>query len=456
MKKRTSWMLSVALATTALMGVGASTASATTTTASNVEHTYLVVFKQAHKLPDNFQALIEQAGGKTKRVLHHVGAVQVVSSNPAFSDTIRKASEVQDVGVENHLYPEAPVEREAFTPAAGATAANDLYTQYQWDIKQVNGNGAAWSLPGGTGQSANGQDIVIGVIDTGIDYTHPDIKANYAYGKSFVPGISSPMDQDGHGTHVAGSIAANGRVLGVGPNLKVAAYRVFGPTGGASTADIAAALMTAADDNVDVVNMSLGGYDWLQDPQYATKDVVADIRLFNRAIQYAVQKGVTVVGSAGNAAQDITSPGRNSRDLNDGNGATHRSPSSQLLIRTSSGGQELNLAYYSNYGVGKIDVIAPGGDFGTAWLATGDRTLRDGNKRCLSTVPGGYAWYIGTSMAAPKTAGLAGLIIAQHGKDALSPAQVKHIIQSSATDLFKPGYDGESGFGLINAVNALN
>ncbi|MCM3765675.1 hypothetical protein [Neobacillus niacini] len=62
--------------------------------------------------------------------------------------------------------------------------------------------------------------------------------------------------------------------------------------GGAETAHIAEALMTAADDNVDVVNMSLGGYDWFQDPDYATKDIVADVNLFNRAIQYAIQKGV--------------------------------------------------------------------------------------------------------------------------------------------------------------------
>lgn len=200
------------------------------------------------------------------------------------------------------------------------------------------------------------------MIDTGIDYNHPDIKANYAYGKSFVPGYPDAMDQNGHGTHVAGSIAANGRVIGVGPNLKVASYRVFGPTGGAAATDVAEAIIT----------------------------------------------------------------------------------------------QELNRAWYSNYGVGKIDVTAPGGDYGTKWLQTRDWGDQDPYKRCLSTIPGGkYAWYIGTSMAAPKTAALAGVIIAKHGKDVLTPAQVKHIIQTSAVDINKSGYDEEAGYGLINAVNAL-
>ncbi|WP_228460260.1 S8 family serine peptidase [Cytobacillus dafuensis] len=421
--------------------------------AQSVDKNYIVVFKSDTNLPSNYLEVIQKSGGKVKKALPNLGAVKVTSENPTFLSEIQKSSNVLDAGFESTIYPEAPVDVEFLQEGFSASSANDLYNTYQWDIKQVTNNGASWNMTGGTGKSTNNKDIIVAVVDTGIDFTHADIKDNYAYGKSFVPGIESPMDEDGHGTHVAGSIAGNGRVLGIGPELKVAAYRVFGPDGGAATSDIANALMTAADDNVDVVNMSLGGYDWFQNPEYATKEIVADVRLFNRAIQYAIKKGVTVVGSAGNAGVDISSPGKLSGD---DKGATHRSPSSQSLIRVSAGGAEKNLTYYSNYGVGKIDVIAPGGDYGTAWLETGDPALRDRNKLCLSTVPGGYAFYAGTSMAAPKTAGLAGVIIAKYGKDVLSPSQVKHIIQSSADDWFKPGYDGESGFGSINAVNALN
>lgn len=437
--------LSVALSAAAFLG------SLGVGHAQEVDKNYIVIFK-SDNLPSNYVDVVKKSGGKVTKALPKLGAVEVNSENANFLAEIQKSSAVLDAGIENTVYPEAPVEVQDLDAGFEATAANDLYNTYQWDIKQVTNNGASWNLEGGTGKSTNGKEIVVAVVDTGIDYTHPDIKANYAYGKSFVPGYPDAMDQNGHGTHVAGSIAGNGRVLGIGPELKVAAYRVFGPTGGAYTSDIANALMTAADDNVDVVNMSLGGYDWFQNPEYATKDTVADVRLFNRAIQYAIKNGVTVVGSAGNNAVDLSSPGKLSGD---DKGATHRSPSSQTMIRVAAGGEEKNLTFYSNYGVGKIDVIAPGGDYGTKWLETGNTADRDRNKLCLSTVPGGYAFYAGTSMAAPKTAGLAGVIIAKYGKDVLSPAQVKHIIQSSADDWFKPGYDGESGFGAINAVSAL-
>lgn len=444
-KKIVGSALSMALGASVIFSGGISKSSA-----APVDKDYIVIFKDQSQLPAGYEKMIKDAGGKVTGKLDKLGAVEVSSTNTAFLDKVKKSSLVLDAGVENTIYPEKPVYQEAVA-LDDITAGADIYEKYQWDIKQVTNNGESWTLPGGTGKTVSGDDIVVGVIDTGIDYNHLDIKPNYAYGKSFVPGYSDPMDEDGHGTHVAGSIAGKGRILGIGPDLKVAAYRVFGPTGGAETAHIAEALMTAADDNVDVVNMSLGGYDWFQDPEYATKDVVADVQLFNRAIQYAIQKGVTVVGSAGNNGVDISSPGKLAGD---DKGSVHRSPSSQTMIRVSAGGALKNLAFYSNYGVGKIDVMAPGGDLGPNYDPA-TKTGRDNSYLCYSSVPGGYSGYAGTSMAAPKTAALAGVIIAKYGKDVLKPAQVKQIIQSSAEDVFKPGYDEKAGFGLINAVSAL-
>ncbi|TWT13132.1 S8 family serine peptidase [Planomicrobium sp. CPCC 101079] len=446
-KKLAAGTFAFALSAASLLGSTVSAAGAETK-----QEDYIVVFKNSNSLPSGYENVLAKAGGEVKTKLGKLGSVEVSSANPNFLNEVKKSSIVLDVDVEKVVYPETPaVAAESGTEGVGGDA--DLYNERQWDIKQVTGNGASWELPGGTGKSVDGQDIVVAVVDTGIDYNHPDLKENYAYGKSFVPGYPDAMDENSHGTHVAGAIAANGRTLGVGPDLKVAAYRVFGPTGGASTAHIAEALKTAADDNVDVINMSLGGYDWLQDPEQETSDIAADMRLFNRAIQYAIQQGVTVVGSAGNNGLDITSPGKLSGD---DVGATHRSPSSQTLIRVSAGGANKNLAFYSNYGVGKIDVMAPGGDLGPNY----DQTTglgRDNSYLAYSTIPGGgYGYKGGTSMAAPKVAGLAGVIIAQHGKDKLNPAQVKHIIQSSSEDIFKKGYDKQSGFGLIDAVDALN
>jgi subtilisin family serine protease len=446
-KKLAAGTFAFALGAYSLLGssVGAEEAGAS-------KEDYIVVFKNQDSLPNGYENVLAKSGGEIKTKLAKLGAVEVSSSNPNFLAEVKKSENVLDVDVESVIYPEAPAVT-ADASAEGIADGADLYNAYQWDIKQVTGNGASWELPGGTGKSVDGEDIVVAVVDTGIDYNHPDLKDNYAYGKSFVPGYPDAMDENSHGTHVAGAIAANGRTMGVGPDLKVAAYRVFGPTGGASTADIANALRTAADDNVDVVNMSLGGYDWLQNPESETNDVAADMRLFNRAIQYAIQQGVTVVGSAGNNSLDITSPGKLSgEDV----GATHRSPSNQGMIRVSAGGLNKNLAYYSNYGVGKIDVMAPGGDLGPNYDPV-TKTGRDNSYLSYSTVPGGkYGYKAGTSMAAPKVAGLAGVIIAQHGKDELSPAQVKHIIQSSSEDIFKTGYDEQSGFGLIDAVESLD
>lgn len=429
--------------------------------AQTEKNNYIVVFKDEQGLPQGFEKAIRDAGGKIEARLDKLGAVEVNSENANFLKDVKKSSLVLEAGAENIVYPEKPVEVEA-VQAEDFTQGADIYESLMWDVKQVTENGASWELPGGTGKPAKGEDIVVAVIDTGIDYDHPDLKENYAYGKSFVPGYEDAIDQNGHGTHVAGSIAAKGRALGVGPDLKVAAYRVFGPTGGAETSHIADALMTAADDNVDVVNMSLGGYDWFQNPDYATKEIVADVHLFNRAIQYAIKKGVTVVGSAGNNGVDLSSPGKLSGD---DKGATHRSPSSQTMIRVSAGGMLKNLTFYSNYGVGKIDVMAPGGDLGPNYDPV-KKTGRDNSYLAWSTVPKldadynvvghQYAGYAGTSMAAPKTAALAGVVIAKHGKDNISPAQVKSIIQNSTQDVFEPGYDAKSGFGLINAVKALS
>lgn len=459
MKKKSALILALALGLTTVAGV-----SNTAVNAEAPAQKYLVIFKQHSNLPAGYEALVEQAGGTVTREIPQLGAVEVLSTDANFLKSVKASSLVQDASVEHMIAREEMPEEMVYvdTEEFPVTEDNWVYNEYGWDIKQVTGNGASWNLPGGTGKSADGQDIVIGIIDTGIDYNHPDIKPNYLYGKSFVPGYPDALDQDGHGTHVAGSIAANGAMLGIGPDLKLAAYRVFGPTGGAATADIAAALVEAAHDNVDVVNMSLGTYYWLQDPNYTEKELVADMHLFDRAIQYAINQGVTVVGSAGNAGTDLS----NRHALSGGEiGATHRVPSSQTMIRTASNGEATNRAWYSNYGVGMIDVTAPGGDLGLKWLETGLVSDRDWTKAAYSTVPHvdrdgnvighGYAAYLGTSMAAPKTAALAGVIIAKHGKDKLTPAQVKHIVQSTATDLHKPGYDAESGFGLINAVNAL-
>lgn len=457
MKKRMVWLTAVALGVTTLAGMNPGTAPAQ---AEQGEQTYLVLFENQSSLPSNYESVLQSAGGTVTKKLSNLGAVQVKSSNPDFDAVMESSPYVQAVSQEGTIYPDSVAGEvvEAFNPEQTAVGTADLYDTYQWDIKQVTSNGESWKLKGGTGKTSDGKNIVVGVIDTGIDYNHPDLKGNYLYGKSFVPGITDAKDEAGHGTHVAGAIAANGRVLGVGPDLKLASYRVFGPTGSAATSDIAAALEAAGNDNVDVVNMSLGGYNWIQDPDYTPEEVIADQLLFERAIAYATKKGVTVVGSAGNNGKNISDPWQLTKDLfgPDAEGITLRSPSSPQMLRVASNGIGLNRAYYSNYGSLHIHVSAPGGDYGPLWAPGLDPALRDTNARTLSTYMGGnYAWMIGTSMASPKAAAVAGVVIAKAGKDKLTPAQVKLKVMANTTDIQDAGFDKYSGFGLVNAKKAL-
>jgi subtilisin family serine protease len=416
--------------------------------ANGHSQTYTINFK-GNSLPANAEQIIQEAGGIVLKKDAALAYVKASSSHPQFLSKIQANQEVENAGRQLSITMEKAVAKEI----AVTDGDHGYYDQYQWDIKQVTQNGASWNLPGGKGK----KDVVVAVIDTGIDLEHPDLKDNIVDAKSFVPGESA-QDYEGHGSHVAGAIAANGKALGVGPSLGIAALKVFPRDGSASTATIAEALKYAADKDYDVVNMSLGDYLFLQDPASHASDIRAEMNLFKKAIAYAHKKGVTVVGSAGNAGADITSPGRLTRFFDEENrGATHRDPASNLLIRVSAGNKDKQLTYYSNYGVGKIDVMAPGGDRGP--------NNNDQTYLCFSTVPivdendnvtHGYAWYAGTSMAAPKVAAVAGLVISKHGKNQISPTQVKSIIKQSAEDIYKKGYDKQSGFGLINAVNALN
>lgn len=429
--------------------------SLSTANAESERKTYTVNFK-GNGLPQNADALIEESGGEVLSAFEELSFVQASSADPEFLERVQKHKEVSDAGLELEIVQEEVLEGQSFE----ASGNSSLYEQYQWDIKQVTQDGESYDLPKGKGT----KDVVVAVIDTGIDLDHPDLKENIVDAQSFISG-EDVLDYNGHGTHVAGSIAANGRVLGIGPELGIAGLKVFPREGGAPTSALVGAILYSVEQDYDVINMSLGSHRFLQEPGSNTADIVANINLFKKAISYAYQNGVTVVGSAGNANANITSPGQLTRYLYDDNGATKRNPAGEHILRVSAGNMSKERAYYSNYGVGMIDVMGPGGDRGPNYDPD-SRTGGDDTYLCLSTVPvfdakgnpvgHGYGWKAGTSMAAPKAAAVAGLIISKHGKNELKPNQVKQIIQRSAEKTSNKGYDAESGFGLVNAVNALN
>lgn len=431
-------------------------------------HQFTVVFKAA-TLPADATEIVAAAGGQVVAAVPEIG-VMVVSGPSNLIGALGGQPAVQVVGptLTVKLAPVQMVEANEAVEAAGVTP--DLYNRYQWDIKQVTNNGASWALSSGS------HNTVVAVLDTGISTTHPALRANLLGGRNFVPdgpgGTVDPNDiedRHGHGSHCAGAIAGNGRILGIGPNLGIRAYRVLGADGSGSSAGILQAIVAAANDGVDVISMSLSGfygigmYTWT-DPEtgevYKFHDV-ADFVAYKRAIEYANKNGVVVVAAAGNDSINIANPKAISELLNSEYGAYgyNFQGASQILpaklpgvVTVSATGPDMSPSSYTNYGSGAIDVSAPGGDFRRYPIGDWYTDM------CLSAYRGtGYVWMAGTSMATPKVAGVAAVIIdqAKANGQKLTVSQVFAKLQRTAVDLGKPGYDMWYGQGMVNAYQAL-
>ena len=274
---------------------------------------------------------------------------------------------------------------------------NDPSYGKQWNLRSINVE-QAWD-------ETKGEGITVAVIDTGVSQV-PDLKqTKFAKGYDFVNDRSNAGDDNGHGTHVAGTIAqsTNNRygVAGIAYEAKIMPLKVLAKAGGGTIADIAEAIKFAADNGADVINMSLGGGGASQAMQ--------------EAIDYAYNKGVVIIAAAGNANQNSSSyPARYPHVIS-------------VSALDSSG----NKAPYSNYGAG-VDISAPGGSETGKIL---QETIDPSNGKPV------FAGFQGTSMAAPHVAGVAALIKATGIEQ---PDEIASILKESAR---KVGEDPLNHFG---------
>jgi len=302
---------------------------------------------------------------------------------------------------------------------------NDPLYQHQWHLDQI-GMPSAWRL-------SRGRGVVVAVLDTGVAYTDqddgfrqvPDLAGtSFVEGYDFVDDDTVPLDEHGHGTHVAGTIAQttnNGiGVAGVAFEASIMPVRVLNRQGYGSYGDIADAIRFAADNGADVINMSLGG-------------PIPSLAIW-RAVRYARSKGVVVVAAAGNTGRrGVQYPGALAQ-----------------VIGVSATRYDEQLAWYSSWGP-QVDVAAPGGD--TRVDQNGDGMV-DGvlQNTILPGDPSGndYLLFNGTSMASPHVAGAAALLVSQ---GITNPEGVERILERSARS---EGRDADHyGAGIIDAGAAL-
>ncbi len=403
---------------------------------------YVVLFQQ-DKLPVDYEQIITSAGGSVTAAIPQIGAVLARADKQDFLTGLAGNGQVTEAGVNVEISLEEGIKHSFATSSLAAPQPGDLYQMFQWDIQRVGGIPATWAV-----QSGN-HKVVVAVVDTGIDAKHPDLAANYLFGKSFVPGFpEAGEDGNGHGTHVAGTIAADGRVKGVGPGLGLASYRVFDPAGRGQVGTVAQAIVTAADDGAKVINLSLEGY-----AAKKYKESMAEYLVMKRAVDYANKQGAVVVAAAGNQGFDLKQKTQLVPTLR---GPVVVIPAGVPgAVGVSATNKADQRAFYSNYGKQVIDLTAPGGDLGPNFdpaTMTGEIDFLSMN---FSTAPGGgYRWLLGTSMATPKVSAVAGLIIAQQGNN-IKPDRVAHILRKSAQDIGEPGRDSYFGYGMVDAQAAI-
>ena len=456
--------LIAALAATVLAGLAGAVPNASSSTALASGQRYIVVLAggqgdegfAATGTAAAVNAAVSAAGGTVANDLSkQIGVLVVESSSSTFATALSSSALVQTVGKDKKF---------KGLPDAGPEQTADPLESVQWDMAQIR-------APQAHNFQAGSRYVDVGILDSGIDGHHPDFvvdgrgsNVDCARGRNSVsflpsgPGVGTPdpcVDNQFHGTHVAGTVAAQANgigVVGVAPNVTLVPVKVCDASGYCYVSAVVDGLTYAGDIKLDVINMSFFvDNDAFQESTEFKCNSDPTQRAFRqsveRAIKYARGRGVVPVAALGNSDEDLGDP--SAADPADCDVVPAETAG---VIGVSALGSQSEKSGYSNYGVPANDVAAPGGN-GT----TGDCT-----KTILSTLPAGaYGCIQGTSMASPHTAGLVALIVSQFGKLAkngdveISPSTVESILERSAVDIGLTGYDTCFGNGRIDALRAI-
>lgn len=291
---------------------------------------------------------------------------------------------------------------------AGTRRSNDTYRPQQWALNKLSAE-KTW-------RKSTGKGVVVAVIDTGVRAGHPDLRGRVLKGRDFISSGNAGSDMNGHGTHIAGAIAAtkNNRrgVAGLAPSAKILPVRVLDANGEGDTATVASGIVYAVNKGADVINLSLAAEqaDWQM----------------RAAVAYAVQRNVVVVAAVGNG----------------GCGAPTSYPAAYPnVIGVGATDRYNRVAAYSQCG-SYVDVVAPGSSIASTMTYRSHPDLRCG-------YGSSYCRLSGTSMATPYAAASAALLISRT-KGKMRASKVRRLMTAKASNIGPRGRDAASGHGLVN------
>ncbi len=402
----------------------------------STESTYVVLY-HAGATTTGAQQAVESAGGTLVADYAAIGVVIARSSSSGFATAMGRAANVDSAVATGKYATKLEDTASDDKKVAGAAATwGDSLSGLQWDMQQI-------SVPAAHAINSGRRTVVVGDLDTGLDFTHPDLAPNYDAARSTDCSSGAPQplavdnDRHGHGTHTAGTVAAaaNGTgIVGVAPNVSIAGIKTSNDDGYFFPEMVICAFVWSATHGINVTNDSYFADPWL----FNCKNDPVQRAIWNaerRAIGYAQSNGVLVVASEGNESTDLSHPTvdvispdypPNSEVERDITNACSVVPVEVpgVVGVTATGNLRLK-SYYSSYGISTADVAAPGGDRRLQLTAAAP------NGRVLSTysrvgticapslrvVENGakYCYLQGTSMAGPHAVGVAALILSAHG-----------------------------------------